>query len=186
MAVPVVALAVFAFAGRFVKAEAFSILATGLLALIGAMAVGGLIGFLFGLPRTSTETSSGRLKSNTNLERVSDWLTTILIGIGLIEIDQLAQGIGDAADEVALGLGSTGSPSTVALALILYGLIGGFVGSYVLTRVTLTIRLDEVEAHLEAKQAVRVRPDPGPLPPLPKPPPPPPPPGQPLPTQPDP
>src|SRR2546421_2352803 len=69
--------------------------------LIGAAAIsiGGLLGFLFGMPRgqVDDQTSEGNGKSNqavsyrpsNNLEQVSDWLTKILIGVGLVDLKQL-------------------------------------------------------------------------------------------------
>ena len=69
-----------------------------------ALLMGGLLGFLFGIPRTlqqepsqvteqnrkdqSQETNYG---VNTNLEQISDWLTKILVGVGLTQISTLFQ-----------------------------------------------------------------------------------------------
>src|SRR5438552_4060746 len=74
------------------------------LMLAGACLLGGgLLGFLFGLPRTVQDvgqrnsTTSGlpsepqnvSYHANTNLEQISDWLTKILVGVGLTQIGQL-------------------------------------------------------------------------------------------------
>ena len=78
-----------------------------LLALCAAV-LGGLIGFLFGIPRslqtsgpvqdhasvdaaTSTieRSSVAGYRSNTNLEQISDWLTKILVGVGLIQFPSI-------------------------------------------------------------------------------------------------
>src|SRR5260370_6660853 len=65
----------------------------------GAISVGGLLGFLFGMPRgpvtsltpqeDGNSEPSVRYQPSNNLEQVSDWLTKILIGVGLVELRQL-------------------------------------------------------------------------------------------------
>ena len=61
-----------------------------------SVSVGLLIGFLFGIPRTLQglpEAADARLSEsvrqrymvNTNLEQVSDWLTKIIVGVGLVQ-----------------------------------------------------------------------------------------------------
>lgn len=59
---------------------------------------GSSLGFVFGIPRTlqhdvpatqvEADVDKGAVKYqiNTNLEQISDWLTKIIIGIGLIEM----------------------------------------------------------------------------------------------------
>src|SRR5262249_59046584 len=70
-----------------------------------AAAAGALFGFLFAIPRTREAAAvAGRpedptavrqavLVANTNLERVSDWLTTLLLGATLVQIKPLADWI---------------------------------------------------------------------------------------------
>jgi hypothetical protein len=56
---------------------------------VAALAFGGLMGFLFGIPRTLTSeaapgataqpnSGAASVHSNTNLEQISDWLTKII------------------------------------------------------------------------------------------------------------
>src|SRR5512143_3092668 len=71
-------------------------------ALVGTatLSVGGLLGFLFGIPRTTRPprgsegagANDGRREAintpyepSNNLEQVADWLTKILVGVGLVE-----------------------------------------------------------------------------------------------------
>jgi hypothetical protein len=71
--------------------------------------VGLLGGFLFGIPRSvpvgagPDDHTHGSHAVNTKLEQISDWLTKILIGIGLVELarisgylDALVHEVGDA------------------------------------------------------------------------------------------
>src|SRR5258708_2722865 len=71
-------------------------LAIGLLVAGAALAAGILIGFLFGIPRTlqreGTNGAAGANSTaeaygvNTTLEQISDWLTKIIVGVGLLPL----------------------------------------------------------------------------------------------------
>ncbi|MDY8134903.1 hypothetical protein [Aquimarina sp. 2201CG5-10] len=65
--------------------------------LAGAATISGsLIGFLFGVPKTNTQfikkktsETTNQYVPNTNLERISDWLTKIIVGVGLVEFPKI-------------------------------------------------------------------------------------------------
>ena len=76
----------------------------GFLWSLACLATGSLFGFIFGVPRAATEPASktdqattltstygaySRLKANTNMEQISDWLTKLLVGAGLVELKDL-------------------------------------------------------------------------------------------------
>lgn len=115
------------------------------------------LGFLFGIPKVlqgtpssarTTATSGGisrvdgaaeppsyTQRVNTNLEEISDWLTKIIVGVGLVELKQLptllvgvARRIQDAAAPAAHG---------VALSLLAFFGSTGFLFGYLLTRLYL-------------------------------------------------
>lgn len=56
-------------------------------------AIGGGLGFLFGIPKTlqsnGLDGKHVRYLTNTNLEDISDWLTKIIVGVGLVQITRL-------------------------------------------------------------------------------------------------
>jgi hypothetical protein len=69
-----------------------AVLAVGL-AVVGAASFAGLLlGFLFGLPKTLERSGKGRLTTNTNLDQISDWLTKILVGLGLVQLGKVSTG----------------------------------------------------------------------------------------------
>jgi hypothetical protein len=95
--------------------------------LAGAAIVsGGLLGFLFGVPHTregeapqtktggrddavvQTETTDTSITyvPNTSLEQISDWLTKMLVGVGLIEIKAIPDKLKGVASYIAKGLGT--------------------------------------------------------------------------------
>ena len=56
-----------------------------LLMAVASYVVGGIIGFLFGIPRTLQAAAGGTTAKNTSLEQISDWLTKIIVGVGLTQ-----------------------------------------------------------------------------------------------------
>jgi len=131
----------------------------GLLWAGACTTIGWLTGFLFSVPRAlQAETereklqTSGRerlqtsgvaatfepsryeLRINTNLEQISDWLTKILVGLGLTQLDAIPSKLHDAAAYIATGFGGA-QDAPFALAIILYFSVVGFMGGYILTRV---------------------------------------------------
>lgn len=71
----------------------YSMLAT-LFFVAGALfTFSNLIGFLFGIPRTTVIDESEKSKSqyigNDNLLQVSDWITKIILGLGLTQINEI-------------------------------------------------------------------------------------------------
>ena len=130
----------------------------GVSTMIGcaSLLAGGLVGFLFGIPRTlqqdgvqgpqqpASETATSQddrqrasYGANTNLEQISDWLTKILVGVGLTQIAQLPQALRKYADYAAVGLGGFQSSEIFALALLIYFAICGFLVGFLATRLKL-------------------------------------------------
>jgi len=79
----------------------------------GAFGVGGLVGFLFGIPRSlagikteDDKSQSGAYRANTNLEEISDWLTKILVGVGLVQFATFAQHFRELVDFMGPAFGS--------------------------------------------------------------------------------
>lgn len=65
--------------------------------LIGGAAylVGGLVGFMFGLPRmlTNPDQPSADYSRNDNLIQISDWVTKIIVGLGLTNLYEVPTNI---------------------------------------------------------------------------------------------
>ena len=71
----------------------------------GAFTVIGFVGgFLFGVPRSTTDNNKVHLQVNTNLEQISDWLTKIITGAALASLKDLPGVIKRAASYVAQSL----------------------------------------------------------------------------------
>jgi hypothetical protein len=146
----------------------------GVSLLIGgaSFVVGALLGFLFGIPRalrtddsiTAAELARGqRYAGNSNLEQISDWLTKILIGAGLVQLGVLVGQIGDLSNSLGDALGTDTAADTVALALTLYFFGSGFLVIYLYTR----LDFGPLIARTEEDYSPPVPQEPPPLPPAP-------------------
>ena len=112
-------------------------MATGTLVAAAAMLVGCLLGFLFGIPRTlqgeggTEETADGgkggvRYEANTNLEQISDWLTKILVGVGLTQLSSAGEKLSALADFIAPGLAVSSAPRVLSIAIVTFFSVSGF------------------------------------------------------------
>jgi hypothetical protein len=155
-----------------------SIVSVGIL-LAGASAfIGAVLGFLFGIPRTlqqetapppaPAENGAGAssappaprrpdYRANTNLEQISDWLTKILVGVGLTQIPAIRGHLEAVTAFAAQGLGAQPHSQVYATALLSFSCVVGFLFGYLWTRLFLAgaLRVAD-EAALGALEA-RVR-----------------------------
>ena len=129
----------------------------------GCLLLGGLVGFLFGIPRslqrneeTGRETAEGGAESasssprirygvNTNLEQISDWLTKILVGVGLTQMGKIPGLLRDGAEYLGGALGGSPYGEPIALWIILYFSSCGFLFGYLWTRLFLTRALAQAD-----------------------------------------
>ena len=152
--------------------------ALGLLCSMAFAVLGSLFGFLFAIPRSgssadsmSTDANVASLTRNasvptggsqpstlnravnTNLEQISDWLTKVLVGIGLSQIVQAPNALRNLAAYLATGLGGPTETATVVASLIvIYFSVVGFIGGYLVTRLVLQsafLRADRSRPHSE-------------------------------------
>lgn len=143
-------------------ARFFSVFGISLLIAGAATVSGGLIGFLFGIPKTLQQETPGnppansqvdgqgsnqaaRYGVNTNLEQISDWLTKILVGVGLTQLASVPAGLKKYADFVAPGLGDAAAAEPYSVALLIFYLVCGFLISYLWTRIYLAGALREAD-----------------------------------------
>jgi amino acid transporter len=116
-----------------------------LLALAAAL-VGAFAGFIFGIPKTveggASAATTAAYQGNTNLEQISDWLTKILVGAGLVELKTIystLQAFGSQFIKHPV-LGSLGWVAAPAL-VIVYSLCG-FLIAYLWARIYMIADLE--------------------------------------------
>jgi|ERR1041385_2758498 hypothetical protein len=130
-------------------------LAISLLIAGGSLATGLLIGFLFGIPRTlqreqkadsaGVDAVGGAYGVNTNLEQISDWLTKIIVGVGLVQLTVIPGRLRSLAEYLATGFGAPAVPSAIVITIICYFGIFGFLLGYLWTRIYLMGEFSRVE-----------------------------------------
>jgi len=136
-----------------------SVFGVALVVACSSLLIGGLLGFLFGIPRTLQQEASQATQQNrkdqpqetnyavnTNLEQISDWLTKILVGVGLTQVSTLPAALREYADFVGTGLGNFLNSGVFSIALLLFFLINGFLISYLWTRLHLAGALRQADA----------------------------------------
>jgi hypothetical protein len=131
----------------------WAILGTSLLMAGAFLLAGALLGFLFGIPRTlqdqqQIEMQGTRFSQNTNLEQISDWLTKILVGVGLTQLNQVPEALRTYSSEAAIYLGDYPTSPAFALFVLIFYVICGFFIGYLWTRIYLpkAFRLAELAA----------------------------------------
>ena len=119
--------------------------AVGLLVLIGGASFmsGGLMGFLFGIPRImqnhKDETSNGAsIAHNDNLVEVSDWLTKIIVGVSLTQINSIPSALKSFGEYIRDNSPTIGLTVNSSISVIIYFAITGFAASYLWTRLYFT------------------------------------------------
>ena len=150
------------YAAELPSSVRWSSFGTALAIAAAAGLVGGLVGFLFGIPRTvqgaSASTSGPQFDANTNLEQVSDWLTKILVGVGLVQIGRALPGLTRLAESMKEPLGGQASSSAFGLALVISYASLGFLFLYLWSRERLPQELQmstTVRKELDSRESAR-------------------------------
>lgn len=119
---------------------------TALILSGASVGVGALLGLLFGVPRPqdpeepkgdtaedvamARRTTSARFTMNTNLGEVSDWLTKILVGVGLTQIRNVGPALATLSQSVATPFGPSETAQVFAGSVIVYLTVFGFIAGW--------------------------------------------------------
>jgi MFS family permease len=157
-------------AGQSLADSSYQSNASQIIALwaLAYFAAGFLVGFLFGIPRVLQSDAGSRKQDaqqlleytqrvNTNLEQISDWLTKIIVGLGLVQLKRVPDYLYQAATWMARsfmpkdgkGLQEAASFSS---SVIVFFLIVGFLSGYLITRIYLPGVFRRSEAFPEQTQ----------------------------------
>jgi hypothetical protein len=119
--------------GRYV--DALVTVGTGAFLAGAATATGSFVGFLFGVPRaghsaTPESGESSRTEQpylpNTNLEQISDWLTKIIVGVGLVEIRAVVAWFNEIGTTAGPAIWQDPGGRIIATAILVHYLLMGF------------------------------------------------------------
>jgi tetratricopeptide (TPR) repeat protein len=127
-----------------------SVFACCVLLALASHLVGAFIGFIFGIPKTVTTTSSSgesttSYQGNTNLEQISDWLTKILVGAGLVELGKIGVAFDSMTKTLTAGNALGNSGTVVAPTIITLYAVSGFLIAYLYARIYLARELRDAD-----------------------------------------
>ena len=146
-------------------------LSAGWITAVASISVGVLLGFLFGIPRVLASGNAGdkdkirdqaaenelpQYAPNTNLEQISDWLTKILVGVGLASLSEIGGIFSNIVDYLGPSMGNGPGGSGFLSGVIIYHMIVGFFLGYLWTRISLSgeFRLADAKARRNAKREI--------------------------------
>lgn len=116
----------------------------GLLLAGSSFAIGGFLGFIFGIPsllqnQNLPSTKVTTFKYNDNLIQISDWLTKVIVGVGLVELTRIPRYLLKACTVLGKNLGEDPTwGRNASLVIILYFFCFGFLILYFWTRTDFT------------------------------------------------
>src|SRR5262249_1669518 len=94
---------------------------------------------------------------NTNLTEISDWLTKIIVGLGLIELRTMPDRLKKLAAYMAPSVAGSDAAGTIALAIIIFFTISGFLFGYLVTRLFLQQALSRADRAAAASDLASLR-----------------------------
>jgi len=136
-----------------------------------SMAAGGLLGLLFGVPRSlgtvqahdqstgAVSTALAGIGANTNLEQISDWLTKIIVGVSLTQLGSIKRGGSHLFNAMAPSLGGGANGAAFAGGLVIYFSVLGFFVGWLYARLRLGAAMSAADAMLEIGRRADKSPD---------------------------
>lgn len=115
--------------------------------MLAFASIAAIVGLIFGVPRARTDFSPAateRYSANSNLEQISDWLTKLLVGAGLVELKSLPGAMASLGEYLGDGLGVP-NPAAFATSAVVYGIGIGFAAGYLWTRLRLRFLLEKAD-----------------------------------------
>jgi hypothetical protein len=131
---------------------------TGLIWALACFVSGGALGFIFGIPKVlqqapqkqpgesktgasnSNRNANYRQEVNTNLTEISDWLTKMIVGVGLVNLKEIPPLIKNVALVLANGMAKSNPGRDFlpyAVGVIVFFIVLGFLFGYLMTRLYL-------------------------------------------------
>ena len=136
-------------------ARVASAASVGFIAAGAAWLAGALIGFVFGVPHTrrgdnqsgkrtaktgespivgSQARDAGGFDHSTSLEEISDWLTKIIVGVGLTQLNQIPIKLDALGYYIAVGIDDCRPNKALGIGIFVYFFICGFLFGYLWAR----------------------------------------------------
>ncbi|MBB3837646.1 uncharacterized protein YneF (UPF0154 family) [Runella defluvii] len=144
----------------FIVCQGVALINITLLLAAACLVIGVLVGFLFGIPKflqnnraqPILNSTTYQYVPNTNLEEISDWLTKIIVGLGLVQLKSVPQQLQQTSEYIAPKIVKSAIDNEAAItlvnSLIIYFPIVGFIGGYLITRMYLSGAIRKADLEL--------------------------------------
>lgn len=110
-----------------------STLGCGILIAGASLSGGGFLGFIFGIP-SILQNPTAKIKYNDNLIKISDWLTTIVVGVGLTQLYHVPTFFKSVGTSFETNFGGGDWARNVSISIIGYFFLLGFLMMYFWTK----------------------------------------------------
>lgn len=99
------------------------------------------------------------ITGNTNLEQISDWLTKILVGVGLTQFGSIASGAGRLIGNIAPAFGDGPDANVFTGGLGIFSIAFGFVTGWLYTRLLLGGAMAQADRRATARDLIEAAKD---------------------------
>lgn len=127
----------------------FVSLGLSLLLGLACLLCGIILGFIFAIPRYVSDPDLKFFQPNANLEQISDWLTKIIVGVGLVELTSIIQKLKQLVNYLEPSFIELPHPKAYVFSLIVFYFVYGFLLGYLYTRIFLPTLFKWAEGLLE-------------------------------------
>ncbi len=136
------------------RGNSTAVLATLFMVTCASYLIGNAFGFLFGIPKTMQERDGMKPENrisyqiNTNLEQISDWLTKMLVGAGLVEFKELVKFLVNISTDISADIGHPNAQSIIIASILCFAILGFFI-TYFGTRLYIANALASANTELQ-------------------------------------
>lgn len=132
---------------QFGKQTFINTFGCGILIAGASFSAGGFLGFIFGIP-SILQNPSAKLKYNDNLVQISDWLTKIIVGVGLTQLYKIPGYIKKIGVQFEINFGGGDWAINVAISIMCYFFLLGFLMMYFWTKTDYSTIMKEMDDDL--------------------------------------
>jgi hypothetical protein len=122
------------------RTAALTVIGVGLFVAGASTVAGSLVGFLFGVPQyrrpdhsATRPNTNSTTTPNTNLEQISDWLTKIIVGVGLTQLPAIGRFFNVLGQEWGPVFGAMPAGKIIAVCLTVHYFVMGFFQGFLLS-----------------------------------------------------
>lgn len=144
------------------RTAALTVIGAGLFLAGASTVTGSLVGFMFGVPEYRRPDPSAPHPShlsatspNTNLEQISDWLTKIIVGIGLTQLPTIVKFFGRFGQHWGPAFGAMPAGKIIVICITVHYLVMGFFQGFLLSSLWLPGAFERAQKIAQSEESGR-------------------------------